>query len=101
MEREASTEDGRSTHYRLTKKGIALAPALLELLIWGAHHEPTDAPCAVIDQMEQNRAEIFNKMREICATYNVPLWDYSDSPISEDRNYFYNSQHLNADGAAA
>jgi len=56
--REAAAEDGRSTHYRLTEKGIALAPVLLELLIWGAHHEKTDAPCAAIDAMEQNRAAV-------------------------------------------
>lgn len=51
-------QDGRSTHYRLTPKGIALAPVLLELLIWSAHHEQTEAPCAVIDHMEQNRAAV-------------------------------------------
>lgn len=56
--REAAAGDGRSTYYRLTDKGIALAPVLLELLIWGAHHEQTDAPCAVIDHMEQNRAAV-------------------------------------------
>jgi len=56
--REAAAEDGRSTHYRLTEKGIALAPVLLELLIWGAHHEKTDAPCAAIDAMEQNRSAV-------------------------------------------
>jgi len=55
--REAAT-DGRSTNYRLTEKGIALAPVLLELLIWGAHHEETDAPCAAIKQMAQNRAAV-------------------------------------------
>jgi DNA-binding HxlR family transcriptional regulator len=55
---EPAEEDGRSTHYRLTAKGIALAPVMLELLVWGAHHEETDAPCAVIDQMEQNRAAV-------------------------------------------
>ncbi len=57
VDREAA-EDGRSTHYRLTEKGIALAPMLLELLIWGAHHEDSDAPCAAIEQMEQNRAAV-------------------------------------------
>jgi hypothetical protein len=31
---------------------------LLELLIWGAHHEKTDAPCAAIEAMEQNRAAV-------------------------------------------
>ncbi|MGA2205256.1 MAG: helix-turn-helix domain-containing protein [Terracidiphilus sp.] len=56
--REPATEDGRSTHYRLTAKGIALAPVLLEILIWGAHHEETNAPCAAIEQMEQNRAVV-------------------------------------------
>ncbi len=56
LKREPAAEDRRSTHYRLTAKGIALAPVLLELLIWGAHHERTDAPCAAIDAMEQNRA---------------------------------------------
>jgi DNA-binding HxlR family transcriptional regulator len=56
--REPATEDGRSMHYRLTAKGIALAPALLELLIWGAHHEKTDAPCSAIEAMEQNRAAV-------------------------------------------
>jgi len=55
---EPSAEDGRSVHYRLTEKGIALAPVMLELLIWGAHNEDSDASCAVIDHMEQNRAAV-------------------------------------------
>ena len=58
LKREPAAEDGRSTHYRLTAKGIALAPVLLEMLIWGAHHEKTDAPCAAIEMMEQNRAAV-------------------------------------------
>ena len=56
--REPAAEDGRSTNYRLTEKGIALGPALLELLIWGAHYEETDAPCAAIQHVEQNRASV-------------------------------------------
>lgn len=58
VEREAAAADARSAYYRLTEKGIALAPVLLELLIWGAHHEKTDAPCAVIEDLEQNRAAV-------------------------------------------
>ena len=58
LKREPAAEDGRSTHYRLTEKGIALAPVLLEILIWGAHYEKTDAPCAAIEKMEQNRAAV-------------------------------------------
>lgn len=55
---EPAVEDGRSTHYRLTEKGISLAPVMMELLIWGAHHQETGAPCAVIDHMERNRAAV-------------------------------------------
>jgi DNA-binding HxlR family transcriptional regulator len=55
---EPSEEDGRSTCYRLTPKGIALAPVLLELLIWAGNHEATGAPNAFIVQMEQNRTAI-------------------------------------------
>lgn len=58
---EPVEEDGRSIHYRLTEKGIALAPVMLELLIWGAHHQETDAPCAVIEHMEQNRAAVLTE----------------------------------------
>lgn len=52
---EPAEEDGRSSYYRLTAKGIALAPVLLDMLIWGAEHEQTAAPCAVIAHMAQNR----------------------------------------------
>ena len=55
---EPAADDGRSAHYRLTPKGIALAPVLLELLFWAAHHEETAAPCEFIAQMEQNRAAV-------------------------------------------
>lgn len=55
---EQAVDDRRSTHYRLTLKGIALAPVLLELLIWAAHHEETAAPCSFIEQMEQNRTAV-------------------------------------------
>jgi len=47
--------DGRRVNYRLTEKGIDLAPVLLELLIWGARHENTGAPCALIEELESAR----------------------------------------------
>ena len=55
---EADESDGRRVIYRLTEKGIDLAPIMLELLIWGARHEPTGASCAVIDYMESNREQV-------------------------------------------
>jgi DNA-binding HxlR family transcriptional regulator len=63
VDSETAGTDGRSLHYRLTPKGIALAPMLLEMLIWGARHEQTDAPCAVVDEMEQNRAAVLAETR--------------------------------------
>ena len=51
-------EDGRSIYYRLTEKGIALAPVLLELLVWGARHEETGAPCGVVEEMAAHREAV-------------------------------------------
>ncbi len=58
VQAEPSADDGRSIRYRLTEKGIALAPVLFELLIWGAHHGESGAPCATIDHLEKNRAAV-------------------------------------------
>ena len=60
---ELSESDGRRVNYRLTEKGIDLAPALLELLIWGARHEPTEAPCDVIEKMAKNREGVLAEVR--------------------------------------
>ncbi len=60
---EAEKTDGRRVNYRLTEKGIDLAPVLLELLIWGARHEGTAAPCALITEMEKNREEVLAEVR--------------------------------------
>lgn len=55
--------DARKVNYRLTEKGIDLAPVLLELLIWGTKHEETGAPCALIAQMAKNRDEVLTEVR--------------------------------------
>jgi len=60
---EVDETDGRRINYRLTEKGIDLAPVLLELLIWGARHERTGASCAVIDEMDRNRQEVLAEAR--------------------------------------
>src|SRR5579864_8388031 len=38
---EVERTDGRKVNYRLTEKGIDLAPVLLDLLIWSTRHEET------------------------------------------------------------
>jgi DNA-binding HxlR family transcriptional regulator len=73
---EAVEGDARSAYYRLTPKGIALAPVLLELLIWAGHHEETAAPGPYIAQLEKNRAailaETFRRWEERDPTPLIP-----------------------------
>jgi DNA-binding HxlR family transcriptional regulator len=61
FERDAA--DRRQLNYRLTEKGIDLAPVLLDLLIWGARHEETGAPCAVTENMAANREQVLAETR--------------------------------------
>jgi DNA-binding HxlR family transcriptional regulator len=60
---EVKETDGRRMNYRLTEKGIDLAPLLMELLLWGARHERTAAPRDLIVKMERNREEFLNEVR--------------------------------------
>jgi DNA-binding HxlR family transcriptional regulator len=76
---ETETKDARRVNYRLTQKGIDLAPVLLELLIWGARHEESGASCALILRMEKNRGEILaearRRWRERDSTPLIPTFD--------------------------
>jgi DNA-binding HxlR family transcriptional regulator len=63
IEAKPAASDGRRVNYRLTQKGIDLAPVLLELLIWGARHGKTQMPCALVAQMESNRAALVAEVR--------------------------------------
>ena len=71
--------DRRSSTYRLTEKGIDLAPVLLELLIWGARHEKTSAPCTLIAKMTKSREQVLAKVRrrwrEGDSTPLIPTFD--------------------------
>lgn len=60
---EPAESDGRRINYRLTEKGIDLAPVMLDLLIWAARHEQTGAPCEVIDHMDKNRDAVLAEVR--------------------------------------
>ncbi|HTS87550.1 MAG TPA: helix-turn-helix domain-containing protein [Gemmatimonadales bacterium] len=60
---ERDAADARQKRYRLTEKGIDLAPALLELMIWGAKHEKTGAPATAIARIARSRAAVLNETR--------------------------------------
>lgn len=62
------TTDRRKLIYRLTAKGMDLAPVLVELILWGARYEDTAAPPALIRKMEKNRAEFLSDLRARWAT---------------------------------
>jgi len=89
-QREPAEKDGRSTHYRLTSKGIALGPVLLELLIWGAHHEETDVPCAAIEHMAQNReavlAEAYRRWEQRDPTPLIPPFTGKSKSFSKTKS---------------
>ena len=79
INREPEETDGRKINYRLTQKGIDLAPVLLDLLIWGARHEPADASCSLILKMDKNRDQILSEVerrwRERDSTPLIPRFD--------------------------
>jgi DNA-binding HxlR family transcriptional regulator len=60
---EVDPADRRQVHYRLTEKGIALAPVLLELFVWAARHEQNGAPCEWIAMMERDREGVLAEVR--------------------------------------
>jgi len=63
IRRQADGKDARRVNYRLTSKGIDLAPVLLELLIWSGRHEDTGTPCAAIEQMAGHRRALVAEVR--------------------------------------
>lgn len=60
---EVEARDARRVNYRLTEKGIDLAPVLLELLIWGARHEPAGVPCNFVTQLQHSREQVLAEVR--------------------------------------
>lgn len=60
---EEDTTDRRKLMYRLTAKGMDLAPVLVELILWGARYENTAAPAALLRKMQKNRAEFLSELR--------------------------------------
>ena len=55
--------DGRRFVYRLTARGMDLAPVLVELVLWSARHERTDAPPDTIRAMMRTRKRFLDGVR--------------------------------------
>lgn len=63
IERHVDPTDRRRNLYRLTRKGLDLAPVLVELVVWAASHEVTDAPPEVVRQMREYRRSFLARVR--------------------------------------
>jgi DNA-binding HxlR family transcriptional regulator len=63
IEKRRDPEDARRFLYRLSSKGVDLAPVLVELVIWSARHERTDAPPTVVRSMRVDRESVLADVR--------------------------------------
>lgn len=54
--------DGRKLIYVLTKKGIALAPVLTEMVLWAAAHEKTGNQ-ALVREMRKDKRKFLDAIR--------------------------------------
>jgi len=64
IQTEPDNSDRRRVIYRLTEKGIDLAPVILELLVWAARWEETGAPCELMAHMGANREAVLREVRK-------------------------------------
>jgi DNA-binding HxlR family transcriptional regulator len=56
--------DARRYQYGLTRKGVDLAPAIVEIVLWSARYEETDAPPKIVRAMATQRAKFLSGIRE-------------------------------------
>ena len=64
IERRPDPKDARKIVYRLTRKGMDLAPVLIEMVLWAAQHEETDAPRETVRAMRANRSMVIAGLEE-------------------------------------
>jgi DNA-binding HxlR family transcriptional regulator len=55
--------DRRRSIYELTEKGMDLGPAMVELVLWAARHEPTGNP-VLVQEIERDKAAFIARVRE-------------------------------------
>ena len=79
---EIQETDGRRVNYRLTEKGIDLAPVMLDLLIWAARYEQTAAPQDLLAEIEKDRdaflVEVRRRWREEDTTPLLPKFIHGE-----------------------
>ena len=61
--RQPDPTDGRKLTYRLTQKGIDLAPVLTEMVLWAAAHEETGNQ-SLVRQMREDKTKFLSGVRQ-------------------------------------
>lgn len=59
ISRSVDPKDRRQVVYVLTEKGLALAPAMLEIIRWSAKYDPdSGAPASLVNRIKKNRDQV-------------------------------------------
>lgn len=66
LSKQRDAADARRIQYRLTKKGVDLAPAMVEIVLWAARYEDTDAPACLLRTIRSNRERFIADIRKRC-----------------------------------
>lgn len=62
--RSPDPHHGNRVHYRLTDKGLGLMPMLVEMIAWGARHDPqTAASEAFVARVHSDREALLAELR--------------------------------------
>jgi len=64
ISKKSDSSDKRKEYYTLTKKGMDLLPALLEILIWGAKYfSKNESPKWFVTQAKKDRGVLIRKIK--------------------------------------
>jgi DNA-binding HxlR family transcriptional regulator len=63
LRKDRDPSDARRVLYGLTTKGADLAPILVEIVLWSAKYEKTDAPPAEVRAMRARRAQVLARVQ--------------------------------------
>jgi DNA-binding HxlR family transcriptional regulator len=64
LAKSPDAEDRRRHCYRLTERGLDLAPMVIEMVLWSARHFNTGAPPEQLAAMRDHRAQVLAQLRE-------------------------------------
>jgi DNA-binding HxlR family transcriptional regulator len=76
---EPHPSDGRKLLYKLTQKGIDLAPVLAEMVLWAARHEQTGNQ-ALVRQLRADKQGLIAEVRRRSAANATPPASADDPP---------------------